>query len=155
MSQYYLCRNVFGEIMKKFSLVMLLNAMLLGFFISPAFANETAFGGARLDVLTEKLKLTATQQGQIKALLEKYAKEATTIRDGLVAAQESIRRVNLERLSDSDVTRLSREAGRLSAAHTKALLNTQRGFYALLNKEQKREYNKMRSDALQAATAGK
>ncbi|WP_269618420.1 Spy/CpxP family protein refolding chaperone [Zhongshania aquatica] len=141
--------------MKKLSFVMLLSLMLGGFSMSPVFADEAAFGGTRLDVLTEKLKLTTTQQGQIKTLLENYAKEAVTIRDGLVAAQESIRRVNLERLSDSDVTRLSREAGRLSTAHTKALLNTQRGFYGLLNKQQKREYNKMRSDALQAATAAK
>ncbi|MBQ0794691.1 Spy/CpxP family protein refolding chaperone [Zhongshania sp.] len=137
--------------MKKFSFIMLLSAVLSGVAISPALANDAAFGGARLDVLSEKLNLSQGQQGQIRTLLENYAKEAVVIRDGLVAAQESIRRVNLARLDETGVARLSREAGRLSAAHTKALLDTQRKFYAVLNKEQKRAYNKIRSDALQAA----
>lgn len=137
--------------MKKFSVVMVLSVLLSGFGMSSAFADDTAFGGARLDVLVEKLDLSATQQTQIKTLLENYAKDAVVIRDGLVAAQESIRRVNLAKLNDSDVSRLSGEAGRLSAAHTAALLNTQRGFYALLDKKQKRAYNKMRSEALEAA----
>lgn len=139
--------------MKKFSVVVLLSALLGGFAMSPAFADQAAFGGARLDVLTERLDLSEVQQSQIKALLANYAQQAVTIRTGLVAAQESIRRVNLARLGDADVKRLSREAGRLSAAHTTALLNTQRGFYALLDKDQKQTYNKIRSDALQAATA--
>lgn len=139
--------------MKKFSVVVLLSTLLGGFAMSPAFADQTAFGGARLDVLTEKLDLSERQQTQIKALLANYAQEAVTIRAGLVAAQASIRRVNLARLGDANVKRLSREAGRLSAAHTTALLITQRGFYAVLDSKQKQAYNKIRSDALQAATA--
>ena len=134
---------------------MLLGAMLGGFAISPVFADDTAFGGTRLDVLAEKLDLSQQQQSQIRTLLQNYAKEALTIREGLVAAQESIRRVNLARLDEAGITRLSREAGRLSAAHTRTLLNTQRNFYAVLNKDQKRAYNKIRSDALQAATKAK
>jgi Spy/CpxP family protein refolding chaperone len=137
--------------MKKFSSIVLLSAALAGFASAPVYAQESAFGGTRLETLTEQLKLTNDQQVKIKALLENYAKEATEIRDDLIAAQESIRRVNLARLGKDDVTRLSREAGRLSFSHTAALLNTQRGFYALLDKDQKRIYNKMRSDALEAA----
>ncbi|CAA0107897.1 Spy/CpxP family protein refolding chaperone [Zhongshania aliphaticivorans] len=137
--------------MKKFSSIVLLSAALAGFASTPVFAQDAAFGGARLETLTEQLKLTNDQQLQIKALLENYAKEAAVIRDGLVAAQESIRRVNLARLGDADVKRLSREAGRLSAEHTAALLNTQRGFYGLLDKDQKQAYNKMRAEALEAS----
>ncbi|CAA0088061.1 Uncharacterised protein [Zhongshania aliphaticivorans] len=137
--------------MKKFSFIVLLSAVLGGFTASPVFADNAAFGGARLEVLTEKLKLTNNQQERIKGILANYSKEAVTIREGLVAVQDSIRRVNLARLADNDVSRLSREAGRLSAAHTAALLNTQRNFYALLDKDQKRAYNIIRSDALQAA----
>ena len=143
--------TVSGEVMKKFSSIVLLTAALAGFASAPVYAQDAAFGGARLETLTEQLKLTNDQQLKIKALLENYAKEAAVIRDGLIAAQESIRRVNLARLGDADVKRLSREAGRLSSEHTAALLNTQRGFYALLDKGQKQAYNKMRAEALEAA----
>ena len=124
------------------------------FGVTIANAQDAGIDDARFAVLIEKLALSGAQQEKLKAMLASYAANAGNVRKGLVKVQQDIQSANLARLSDDDVRRISREAGRLSAAHTESLLNTQRDFYALLTGEQRRKYNKLRSEAVAQQTGG-
>ena len=126
-------------------LAIIINVGLTG--LVPAFAQSGGLEAARIDELTLKLNLSTAQQQKLKSLLARYTQQAADVRDGLIKVQQSIQGANLARLDESTIQRISREAGRLSAAHTKSLLKTQRDFYAMLSTEQKREYNKMRAEA--------
>tara|TARA_R110001583_G_scaffold47766_7_gene149614 strand:- start:949 stop:1374 length:426 start_codon:yes stop_codon:yes gene_type:complete len=129
-----------------------LNALVLALALSSSGASVIAqVGGvdaARFDELTTKLNLSDPQQQKVKVLMARFAEDAASVREGLIAVQQNIRTANLARLDNAAILRMSSEAGRLSAAHTESLLKTQRDFYALLSAKQKREYNKMRSEAL-------
>lgn len=132
--------------MKELTAAVLALALCGG--VSPAIAQVGGLDGARLEELTLKLSLSDLQRQKVEALLARYAAHSVGVREGLIGVQESIRSANLGRLGDAAILRMSSEAGRLSAAHTESLLKTQRDFYALLSAKQKREYNKMRSEAL-------
>ncbi|WP_373095474.1 Spy/CpxP family protein refolding chaperone [Zhongshania sp.] len=125
-----------------------------GFGINVATAQVAGINDARFAVLIEKLALSTAQQEKVSAILASYAENAANVREGLVKVQQNIQSANLARLDADDVLRISREAGRLSAAHTASLLNTQRGFYALLTVEQRRKYNEMRSEAVAQQAGG-
>lgn len=131
--------------MKKLKALVLLLAVSAG--AAPAVAQVGGLEGARLEELSVKLNLSEIQRNKVKALLTRYAEEASSVRDGLIQVQQTIQTANLARLNSSTIQRISGEAGRLSTAHTKSLLTTQRDFYALLSKEQKQQYNKMRAEA--------
>ncbi len=125
-----------------------------GFGINVATAQVAGINDARFAVLIEKLALSTAQQQKVSAILASYAENAANVREGLVKVQQNIQSANLARLDAGDVQRISREAGRLSAAHTASLLNTQRDFYALLTAEQRRKYNEMRSEAVAQQAGG-
>jgi hypothetical protein len=131
--------------MNKLKALVILLTVCAG--ISPAMAQVGGLDGTRLEELSVELNLSEIQRKKVKTLLTRYATEASSVREGLIQVQQTIQSANLARLNSSTIQRISGEAGRLSSAHTKSLLTTQRDFYALLSKEQKQQYNKMRAEA--------